>query len=545
MRQCKREFILSVETIDRLSRLFARALREAGTDKRDVIRIRRSLEEVLGTWLEKLEGMVVLYKTVQKFGRLTIEVCVEGMQISIDEEAQGFLLGSRILSQAGLALNYSYKNGRNCLICCPPPKAHIRKMVGLAIAILAALFFGGIIRILPEGVKDIAIGITEPFYNTILDMLQAISSPMIFLAVCWGIISIGDLITVGKIGKKLIIRMVISTFAVGTVFILLASPFFKIVWGKNKTAFGGFEDIYTMVLEIIPSDIISPFLEGNALQIIFLGGCIGIVLLILEQRASAFRDVIVQANEVVHFLMEVIGKFVPVFVFLSIFNLLLFDTRVNFGGIIKVFALAIPACLFLILFYVIIVAARFQINPILLIKKQFPTYFIALLTGSSTAAFATNLETCTVRLGIPNKIANFAIQLGQVIYKPGAVIGFLAIALCMAEYYDIEITVIWLITAVLTAGFLAMAAPPIPSGALFIFIVMFAQLGIPSEAIIIVVGLNSILDFVMTASGLICIQAELILTAGNLKILDKKKLAQGYGKQHEQTRRRNNLDYSQ
>ncbi len=545
MRQCKREFILSAETIDRLSRLFARALKEAGTDKRDVIRIRRSLEEVLGTWLEKLEGMFVLYKTVQKFGRLTIEVCVEGMQISIDEEAQGFLLGSQILSQAGLALNYSYKNGRNCLICCPPPKAHIRKMAGLAIAILAALFLGGIIRILPEGVKDIAIGITEPFFNTILDILQAISSPMIFLAVCWGIISIGDFTIMGKIGKRFIIRMVISTFAVGTAFILLASPFFKIVWGKNKAAFGGFEDIYAMVLGIIPSDIISPFLEGNALQIIFLGGCIGIVLLILEQRASAFRDVIVQANEVVRFLMEVIGKFVPVFVFLSIFNLLLFDSRVNFWGIVKVFALAIPACLLLILFYVIMVAAKFQINPILLVKKQLPTYFIALLTGSSAAAFATNLETCTVRLGIPNKIANFAIQLGQMIYKPGAVISFLAIALCMAEYYDIEITIIWLITAVLTAGFLAMAAPPIPNGALFIFIVMFAQLGIPSEAIIIVIVLNSILDFVMTSSGLICIQAELIFTAGHLKILDKKKLAQGYEKRNEQNRKRNSLDYSQ
>ena len=528
-----------------MSRLFARALKEAGTDKRDVIRIRRSLEEVLGTWLEKLEGMFVLYKTVQKFGRLTIEVCVEGMQISIDEEAQGFLLGSQILSQAGLALNYSYKNGRNCLICCPPPKAHIRKMAGLAIAILAALFLGGIIRILPEGVKDIAIGITEPFFNTILDILQAISSPMIFLAVCWGIISIGDFTIMGKIGKRFIIRMVISTFAVGTAFILLASPFFKIVWGKNKAAFGGFEDIYAMVLGIIPSDIISPFLEGNALQIIFLGGCIGIVLLILEQRASAFRDVIVQANEVVRFLMEVIGKFVPVFVFLSIFNLLLFDSRVNFWGIVKVFALAIPACLLLILFYVIMVAAKFQINPILLVKKQLPTYFIALLTGSSAAAFATNLETCTVRLGIPNKIANFAIQLGQMIYKPGAVISFLAIALCMAEYYDIEITIIWLITAVLTAGFLAMAAPPIPNGALFIFIVMFAQLGIPSEAIIIVIVLNSILDFVMTSSGLICIQAELIFTAGHLKILDKKKLAQGYEKRNEQNRKRNSLDYSQ
>lgn len=228
MKQCREEFILSAETIDRLSQMLAGALTEAGTDKRDVIRIRLSLEEILGVWLDKLEGAFVLYKTAQKFGRLTIEVCVEGIQIGADEDAQGTLFSRRLLSQAGLALDYSYKGGRNCLICCPPQKAHIGQMAGLVIAILSALCLGGVMRVLPEEVKNIALGITEPVFNTILGILRAISSPMIFLAVCWGIISMGDLATVGKIGKKLMIRMVISTFAVGTVFILLASPFLKL-----------------------------------------------------------------------------------------------------------------------------------------------------------------------------------------------------------------------------------------------------------------------------------------------------------------------------
>lgn len=509
-----------------MSLLLAGALTEAGTDKRDVIRIRLSLEEILGVWLDKLEGAFVLYKTVQKFGRLTIEVCVEGMQIGVDEDAQGVLFSSRLLSQAGLALDYSYKDGRNCLICYPPQKAHIGQMAGLVIAILAALFLGGVTRILPEEVKNSAVGITEPIFNTILGILRAISSPMIFLAVCWGIISMGDLATVGKIGKRLITRMVISTFAIGTVFILLASPFFEIVWGKNEAAFGGFADIYTMVLGIVPSDIVSPFLEGNALQIIFLGVCTGIALLVLGQRVSVLQDVIVQANEVVHFLMEAIGRFVPVFVFLSIFNLMLFDAGVTFWGIIKVFALAIPGCLLLILFYVFMVAARFRISPVLLVKKLLPTYLIALSTASSAAAFATNLETCTNRLGIPDKVANFAIPLGQVVYKPGGVICFLTMALCTAEEYNTEITVMWLVTAVLTVGLLAMAAPPVPGGALSIFTVMFMQLNIPGEAIAIAVALNSILDFIMTSSGLTCLQAEVTLTAGYLKLLDKEKLAQ-------------------
>lgn len=132
-------------------------------------------------------------------------------------------------------------------------------------------------------------------------------------------------------------------------------------------------------------------------------------------------------------------------------------------------------------------------------------YLIALSTGSSAAAFATNLEACTTRLGIPDKVANFAIPLGQVIYKPGAVIGFLSMALCMTEYYDTEITVMWPATAVLSAGLLSMAASPIPGGALSIFTVMFARLNISGEAIAIAVALNSVLDFIMTSSGLLCL----------------------------------------
>ncbi len=524
MKQYKEEFLLSAETIDRLSRMLAGALTKAGADKRDVLRIRLSLEEILGIWLEKLEGSTVLYKTIHKFGRLSIEVCVEGTPINTDEDTERLLFSSRLLAQAGLALDYSYKNGRNCLTCSLPQKAQTGQMARLVTAILSALCLGFVLRLVPDSIKNSVIGMTEPIFNTILGILRAVSSPMIFLAVCWGIISIGDLATVGRIGKKLMIRMIFRTFAVGTVFVLLASPFFEIAWEKGNTTLGGFSDIFTMVLGIVPSDIVSPFLEGNALQIIFLGVCTGMALLILGERVSTFQTVIVQANEVVYLLMEVIGKFIPVFVFLSIFNLLLVDAGVTFWRILKVFVLAIPGCLLLMLLYVGMTAAKFRVNPVLLVKKLLPTYLIALSTGSSAAAFATNLETCTAKLGIPGKVANFAIPLGQVIYKPGGVIGFLAMSLCMAEYYDTKITGIWLVTSVLTAGLLAMAAPPIPGGALSIFTIMFAQLGIPGEAVAIAVALNSILDFIMTSSGLTCLQAEVTLTAGYLKMLDTEKL---------------------
>lgn len=524
MKQTKEEFTLSAQTIDRVSQLFAGALTEAGTDRRDILRIRLSLEDILGVWLERLEGSRVLYKKVQRFGRLSIEVCVEGAQINPGENDQDFLLSSRLLAQAGLALNYFYKNEKNCLACSPHKKAQAGQMMKLAAAILAALVAGGVIRMFPQGVRNVVLGIAEPLFNTILSVLRAISSPLIFLSVCWGIINIGDLATVGRIGKKLIARMVIGTFVIGTVFILVALPFFRVTFEHSETALSGFSDIYAMVLGIVPSDIVSPFLEGNALQIVFLGICIGAVLLVLGQRVSEVQDIIMQANEVTAFLMGVIGKIVPVFVFLSIFNLMLFDAGVDLWGIAKVFALVVPASLLIMLFYVTAVSVRFRVSPVNLVRKLLPTFLIALSTGSSAAAFATNLETCTEKLGIPSKIANFAVPLGQIIYMSGAIISCLTLALCMAEYYDTPITPIWLVTAVLTTGLLVIAAPPIPGGALSVYTILFAQLGIPSAAVAIAVALNSILDCISTATNLLCLQLEVTLTSGNLKMLDREKL---------------------
>lgn len=525
MKQTRAEFILSPETVDRVSELFAGALAEAGADRRDILRIRLSLEDILGSWLEKLEGAAVCCQTTQRFGRTSVEVSVQGIQIDPEDRDGDFLLSSRLLAQAGLALDYSYKSGKNQLLCSPLKKARFGPMTKLLTAILAAFVIGGIVRTLPESVQAIAVGVLDPIFNTILSALRAISSPLIFLSICWGIVSIGDLATVGRIGKRLITAMVIGTFVVGTALTLLAFPFFRIVLEKGAAALDGLSDIYAMVLGIVPSDIVSPFMEGNALQIVFLGVCIGAALLVLGERVSAVRNLVVQANEIVSFLMGAIGKIVPVFVFLSLFNLMLFDAEADILGILKVFAFMLPGCLFVMLAHVAMVAIRFRVSPVLLIKKLLPTYLIALSTGSSAAAFATNMETCTDRLGLPAKVANFAIPLGQIIYMPGEAVSCLVLALCMAEYYDTPITVIWLVTAILTSGILSMAAPPIPGGALSVYTILFLQLGIPSEAVALAVALNSVLDLIATSTNLLCLQTLVTSVAGSLKMLDERKLS--------------------
>lgn len=399
-------------------------------------------------------------------------------------------------------------------------------MALLMCAVILAVVLGAAARLFP-GMQTAILAITQPLFNMILGAIRAVSSPLVFLAVCCGIVSIGDLTVVGKIGRKLILRMITGIFVLGAVMAIVSCLLFPVAAESGNEISSKFSEIYQMVLEIVPSDIVSPFLDGNALQLVFLGVCVGAALLILDERASAMQAALLQANEAVQFLMRVLGKAIPLFVFLSLFDLMLSDLGSGILSLLKVFAIAIPELFLIVLFYILVAAVRLSVSPILLIKKMLPTYIIALTTASSAAALSTNLETCVKKLGIPKKVADFAIPLGQVLYKPGFFVGLFTLILCMAEYYNIPVTPQILVMLILTIGLLSMAVPPIPGGALSVFTVLFAQFGIPSGAIALAVAVNAVLDFFMTSTGLACLQVQVMLAAKGVGMLNENKLKKG------------------
>lgn len=57
---------------------------------------------------------------------------------------------------------------------------------------------------------------------------------------------------------------------------------------------------------------------------------------------------------------------------------------------------------------------------------------------------------------------------------------------------------------------LAIAVPPVPGAALTCYTILFMRLGIPTDAIAVVITLNVILEFVTTAVNIFCLQTELI-----------------------------------
>lgn len=322
----------------------------------------------------------------------------------------------------------------------------------------------------------------------------------------------------------MISSMLFAMFGIGTVAILIMMWFFPLSFEGAGDGLSGFLSVYQMILDIVPSDIITPFQEGNIMQVIFMGVCVGLALLVLGERAQTLRNVMEQLNEVASFLMGALGKTIPVFVFLSIFSLMMSDALKEPAEILKIFLLGIPACMLCILFYMVVMSVRYRISIVTLAKKLFPTFLIGVSTASSAAAFASNLETCEKKLGISSKAVNFAVPLGQVTFMPGVVLCFIVVSLCMAENYDVSITPVWLVMCVLVSVLVAIAAPPVPGGSVACYAVVFAQLGIPAEAVALAVAVNSILDFAATGANLTSLQLETAFVAKKLGMLDEEVL---------------------
>lgn len=520
----KKSWLLSAETIDILSQEFSESLMEAEVDRKDIIRLRLSLEEILESWLPQLPDAPVTFLARKRLGKQVIEIRIEGKEMHSVEKLEGYALSGQLLAQAGLALIQSYKNSGNCLAVYPAKKQKMGQMQKLSVAIVAAVCLGLLQRLLPEGVQTSIRAVTDPLFTLILNLLRTISSPMIFLAICWGIFNIGDITAIGRIGKKVITRIISWTFLVSAATAFCLSCFTHVELSSGGASVSGFSEIYQIILDIVPSDIISPFLNGNTLQIIFLGAAVGVALLILGDRVSATRAIIEQMNEVVQLLMEAIGSLIPLFVFFSLFGLMGSDFDAELMGIFKALVIAFFGCPLITLLFMIALSVRYKVEFMVLVKKLLPTFLIGVTTASSSAAFATNLETCEKKLGIPETMSHFVVPLGQVIFKPGAVVGFSGVCLCMAVNYGVAITPAWLVTMAVVVGLLAMAAPPIPGGALTCYTVMFTQLGIPVEAVALAVAINSLVDFIMTANNLTCLQIEAVAVSGKLGMLDKECL---------------------
>ena len=196
-----------------------------------------------------------------------------------------------------------------------------KKKLSLAAQIFIALVLAVIAGLLMQKYANFAETYIKPFGTIFLNLLKFIVVPIVLFSIMCGIISMKDIKKVGSIGAKTVVYYMCTT-AFAITFGLIGANMFKGAFPKIATTDLSYKTDQTIslmdtIVNIFPSNFVSPMVEANMLQVIVTALVLGFGIILLGEGERNTRLVTAcnDLNDVFMKCMEMILKLSPIGVF--------------------------------------------------------------------------------------------------------------------------------------------------------------------------------------------------------------------------------------
>lgn len=391
-----------------------------------------------------------------------------------------------------------------------------KKKISLTSMIFIALIAGAITGmvlhyLVPDSsVKNDVIveGVLYVLGQGFIRLMKMLVVPLVFCSLVCGSMAIGDTKKLGNVGGKTLAFYLVTTavavavaLGIGT----LLRPGIGLDMSKIQV---NASDIETMestslvqtILNIIPDNPIKSLASGEMLQIIVFALIIGVILAKLGERAETVSNFISQFNDIMMEMTMMVMSLAPIGVFSLIARTF---ATIGFSAFVPLakYMIAVLIALAIQCFgvYQILLKLFTGLNPVKFIRKFFPVMAFAFSTATSNATIPLSIDTLYKKMGVSKKISSFTIPLGATINMDGTSIMQGVAVMFAAQSFGIQLTPMDYITVIGTATLASIGTAGIPSVGLVTLTMVFNSVGLPVEAIGIIMGIDRILDMARTA----------------------------------------------
>ena len=527
MKKIKSTIQLNSSGIDQASELLQEWMYGKNVQSRNLQRTRLAFETILidlsEHYGEEHEATLILRR---RLGMKTVSLCYDGEPynpVSHSGEDGSDEWTERFLSDIMMKPHWKHSKGSNELYL-RIPRNKLRDELLLLIALVVAILLGFAGMYLPSNVTSTAMEyVFEPISTLFMNLLKTLAGFLVFLSIVTGICGIGSLSDFSKVGKYMIGRYVLFTFLGAGFCVLAMMPLHGLVFGEVQ---GGTQvrRIFELILRIVPDNPVTPFLECNLLQIVFLAILFGVAVLVLLQESSELHAVLIQIKNAVMYLVSLLCRLIPIYIIASLTVLFWEHGMGIFKHIWKPLLLVVIMLHLMAMVKVMSVSIRCKVSPGLLLKKAATSYIIGLTTSSSMAALGTVLDASEHRFGVPKSLGEFGVPIGNVIGRHFVSGGFVIILLFLAEHAGVQVNIGWMISLWIYVSIISFAMVPVAGGTLICLGVMLAQFGIPAEYLGIAASLTLLADFVMAGTYVLDEHMEMVLQARHWGTLDIETL---------------------
>ncbi|GLB59585.1 dicarboxylate/amino acid:cation symporter [Cytobacillus sp. NCCP-133] len=380
----------------------------------------------------------------------------------------------------------------------------------LSTKIILALIAGGItgllINLFASSIyPELDQFIFTPLGKIFLNLINMLVVPIVFFSITLGTAGLGDPKKLGRIGIKTIGFFLLTTSVAITIGLGLASVIQPGNIGEFDITNAEFESkeappVTDTLLNIIPTNPVKAFTEGNMLQIIAFSIFVGFALTMLGSKTKGILNLIEQGNDIMMYLVNLVMKFAPY----GTFGLIVSAVGSQGLSAIKamgLYMIVVVAALLIhaILTYGTSVAFFAKKSPIWFFKGFAPAMGVAFSTSSSNATLPISMSTAQKNLKVPESISSFVQPLGATINMDGTAIMQGVATIFIAQVFGVDLTFTQLITVVLTAVLASVGTAGVPGVGLIMLAMVLNSVNLPVEGIALIIGIDRLLDMTRTA----------------------------------------------
>jgi Na+/H+-dicarboxylate symporter len=396
----------------------------------------------------------------------------------------------------------------------PKLELHWQILIAIALAGLAGWLAGT-----DGAIFGVTLVSVFDFIGTLfLNGLKMLIVPLITSSIIVGVAGIGGSGNLGRLGGKTILFYAGTTLAaiiVGLFFINLIDPGFAdgapvgddlaltqdTADVTSRVAGKGVGDVVQVFLRMVPENVVKAAAEGQMLGLIFFALLFGFFITKLPGEHNAvmmrFWDGVFQ---IMMNITELVMKFAPIGVFGLVAETV---AQTGFGAAkpLLIFSLAVLAALATHLFITLPLLLRFVagVRPFAVISGMGPALLTAFSTSSSSATLPVTMDCVEKNIGVSNRVSSFVLPLGATVNMNGTALYECSAAMFLAQAYGLELTIGVQFSIVVIALLTSIGVAGVPSASLVAIAIILAAVGLPVEAIGVLLVFDRVLDMARTS----------------------------------------------
>ncbi|MGR8980920.1 MAG: dicarboxylate/amino acid:cation symporter [Gammaproteobacteria bacterium] len=381
----------------------------------------------------------------------------------------------------------------------------------ILIAVIASFVAGILLQHtdIGSGIYKRSIFACEIIGNTFVDLLKMILIPLVFTSIAVGVAHLSDHHNRHRIWKTTLIFFM-ATSILAVLLGLGASNLFHVGKGLDTHLFDtdiahlniqkmtpeGFAANFFHSLFINP---IAAMSHGDILAVVIFALFIGIALIVLDEMTPTILRFLEELLIIIMLIVGWIMKVAPLGIFALLTKLVAtqnVDLLITLAGFIFVIIgtllihglVVLPLLLFAIT----------RLSPAFFFKGARESMITAFATSSSSATLPVTMRCAETNLNVDKKIAGFVVTIGSTVNMDGTALYEAAAALFIANLTGVELDLFQQIIVFITAMFASIGAPGIPSAGMVTMVMVLQSVGLPAEAIAILLPIDRLLDALRT-----------------------------------------------